>query len=118
MTIPPNIQIKYENLGSNEKTVLINIDDISVVLNRPVETLIDVFKCRGFKVVNWYDKYLIDGHISTKKLQDILDKYIFDFVLCKQCGEPLQVALKRKFELICHSCNPPKKNNPYDYKID
>ncbi|XQJ30344.1 eukaryotic translation initiation factor 5, putative [Leishmania guyanensis] len=115
----PAVQTKVEGSGNGIKTVLPNIHDICLVINRPEEVLMKYFQFElGAQrtVSTKDDKFLLMGAHPTERMQDKLYDFIRKFVLCKYCRNPetaihLDAGKKgsASISMVCGACG--KRSN-------
>ncbi|CBZ30172.1 eukaryotic translation initiation factor 5,putative [Leishmania mexicana MHOM/GT/2001/U1103] len=115
----PAVQTKVEGSGNGIKTVLPNIHDICLVINRPEEVLMKYFQFElGAQrtVSTKDDKFLLMGAHPTERMQDKLYDFIRKFVLCKHCHNPetaihLDAGKKgsASISMVCGACG--KRSN-------
>ncbi|KAK4212903.1 putative eukaryotic translation initiation factor 5 protein [Rhypophila decipiens] len=85
------IQTKIEGKGNGIKTVIPNLSSVAQSLARPGSYLIKYF---GFELGAQTnidpadDRWIINGAHESSKLQELLDGFIKNFVLCKHCKNP------------------------------
>ncbi|KAK3322130.1 domain found in IF2B/IF5-domain-containing protein [Apodospora peruviana] len=85
------IQTKIEGKGNGIKTVVVNLSSVAQSLARPGSYLIKYF---GFELGAQTnidpadDRWIINGAHEASKLQELLDGFIKNFVLCKPCQNP------------------------------
>lgn len=85
------IQTKIEGKGNGIKTVVVNLSSVAQSLARPGSYLIKYF---GFELGAQTnidpadDRWIINGAHEASKLQELLDGFIKNFVLCKHCKNP------------------------------
>ena len=93
------------NWRKNNKTYLKNLPKVSESLNRSPK---EITKWYGYKLgVNSNTKdFSLNGQYNTKKLQDLLQNYIKNHILCGICGNPETTYKITKGNLIkqCASC--------------
>lgn len=146
----PSVETKVEGRGNGIKTAIPNITAVAKALDRPPFWLLKYLAIElgtGCKLhdgqqgqhANDEDKrYIINGKFDTTRLQELLDGFIKDFVLCAKCGNPetkLRVTSKKLIESKCIACgykcftkmihklttyivNNPSTNNVADNKKD
>ena len=107
----PGLIVKIEGKGNGIKTVIVNMNDIAIALARPT-----LYCCKylGWELsvqTNFDTKsgfYIVNGIHHTEKLQDLLDGFIRNFVLCRVCDNPetklIVSATKRVVLLYCLAC--------------
>lgn len=98
----PKLEVRIKK---NNKTYLLNLDKISESLNRTDEDLIKFFSYTLGVHCNKKDG-CINGKFDADQLQEVLQKYITDYVLCKVCGNPetKYVLTKKTVTLDCSAC--------------
>ena len=87
----PAITTKIEGKGNGIKTVVENCCAIAIALNRPPE-----YVCKNFgfelgaqvQMDAKKEKYIVNGAHSPEMLQDKLDIFIRNWVLCEKCENP------------------------------
>lgn len=106
----PKIEVKVEGKGNGIKTVICNCVDVGRALDRPAEYVCKHF---GFELgaqVNMNaetEKYIVNGSHEAELLQDKLDSFIWNWVLCNECKNPettLKVGHEKKNPDITQSC--------------
>ena len=112
----PLLETKIEGRGNGIKTAIPNITAVAKALDRPPFWLLKYLAIElgaGCKILedphaNDIDKrYIINGKFDTERLQELLDGFIKDFVLCAKCGNPetkLRVTSKKLIESKCIAC--------------
>lgn len=114
----PPIVPKVEGRGNGIKTVLVNISDVALALNRDASELTKFF---GFELgsQNTFSddgrdiRAVVNGSHSTSDLQTMLTKYIEMFVLCKNCHLP-ETHYKSKGGVINQKCLACGEKSPCD----
>jgi len=105
----PKIIGKVEGRGNGIKTVLFNIVDVALSLNRDSQELTKFFGCElGSQTIydEPTDRAVVNGAHQDRDLQRHLSKYIENFVLCKQCRLP-ETNYKIKsgsISQVCQAC--------------
>ncbi|KAG5493800.1 hypothetical protein JKF63_01632 [Porcisia hertigi] len=87
----PVVLTKVEGSGNGIKTVLPNIQDVCMAINRPEEVLMKYFQFElgAQRTVSTKDnKFLLMGAHTSDRMQEKLYEFIRKFVLCKSCGNP------------------------------
>ena len=87
----PSLVVKVEGRGNGVKTVIINLDDVARSLGRPAIYLIKYFSYELGTQTHFDSKnnrYIVNGLQDAGKLQDMLDLFIKNFVLCEMCLNP------------------------------
>ena len=103
------IQTKIEGKGNGIKTVVVNLSSVAQSLARPGAYLIKYF---GFELGAQTnidpadDRWIINGAHEASKLQELLDGFIKNFVLCKPCKNPETVVniSDGQITLDCKAC--------------
>lgn len=113
-----SVIIKIEGRGNGIKTILINIQDICKSLDRPLSHIIKYIGCE-LNTNSYYDKdidkVILKGSFSRDIIQDIIYKYIYNFILCNKCNNPETVYKIRKknklytIKLKCKACGESTK---------
>lgn len=100
----PKIFGKVEGRGNGIKTVLVNVADIGLSLNREAPEITKFFGCElGSQTTFAEDRAIVNGSHRDSDLQVHLFKYIELFVLCKKCRLP-ETHYKIKDGLISQKC--------------
>lgn len=106
----PAITTKIEGRGNGIKTVVENCSAVAEALNRPPQYVAKHF---GFELGAQVqmdpknDKYIVNGQHPAELLQDKLDIFIKNWVLCESCDNPetsLKVYGPKKKPCIDASC--------------
>lgn len=87
----PALTQKIEGKGNGIKTVVTNCADIARALNRPSAYVAKHFGFEMGAQVNMdhaKDRYIVNGAHDAKSLQDKLDIFIRNWVLCIECSNP------------------------------
>jgi len=104
-----------ENLIQGKKTLLKNAGQVAKVLKRDIQHLLKFYvKETGVPATNDDSKIILNGTVNSFKVRQIFDKYIGEFVLCKQCKKPETRIITEKGVLLlkCDACgaiNPVRK---------
>lgn len=102
----PAIRAKVEGRGNGIKTVIDNCVDVARALQRPAEYVCKHF---GFELgaqcqMNAKtERYIVNGSHDPSLLQDKLDAFIRNWVLCQSCENP-ETSIKIKDGCINSSC--------------
>jgi translation initiation factor 2 beta subunit (eIF-2beta)/eIF-5 len=112
--IDPNYRYKMHKLQTktkkNNKTYFHNLEIVSNELQRDSK---EILKWYGYTLgVNSNTKdFSLNGQYNTKKLQEHLQNYITNHVLCDVCGNPETHYKSRKGNLRkkCASCGESSK---------
>ena len=104
----PRLQAKVEGRGNGIKTLIVNVTDIGLSLNREPPEICKFFGTELGSLTNFsqdkgVDRALVNGNHSAQDLQAMLCRYIENFVLCKQCRLP-ETTYKIKAGLISQKC--------------
>jgi len=121
-TMPP-LEIKVEGTTKMIKTILTNIEPLSVAVARPVDYLVTYFgqeMSANSKVDKATGKAYVTGNMSLEDLQAAVYKFIREHVTCRKCNNPETIATitgKKKnatIVLICKSCGGKTPLDPTD----
>lgn len=113
----PRVNIKYEGKNTGIKTILSNLNEISISLKRNPE---HIFKFLSYElnVQTKIDKnkYIINGKHEQDLIQNLIFCFIDKFVLCKHCENPETFFLNvTTFEMECLACG--NRSTVPDHKI-
>ncbi|KAL5497841.1 SUI3 [Sanghuangporus vaninii] len=100
---PPSIHRE-----GNKKTIFANIADISKRMHRPLEHVIQ-FMLAEMGTTGSVDgslRLVIKGRFQQKQVENVLRRYIVEYVTCKTCKSPDTLLQKenRIFFVLCESC--------------
>eukprot|EP01036_Dinobryon_divergens_P016684 gene16684-22625_t len=87
----PRITAKVEGRGNGIKTVLTNIFEVALSLNREAPEITKYFGCEMGSQTTFsaeLERAVVNGNHNAQDLQNKLSTYIEQFVLCKQCRLP------------------------------
>jgi len=104
-----------ENLIQGKKTLLKNAGPVCKTLKREILHMLKYFvKETGVPATNDDTKIILNGMVNSYKVNQIYNKYIDEFVLCKQCKKPETRIITEKGVLLlkCDACgaiNPIRK---------
>jgi translation initiation factor 5 len=85
----PKLTAKIEGSGNGIKTVITNMSAIARSLGRPPAYPTKYFGCElGAQVTIANDLFVVNGSHDPDKLQNLLYKFIKQFVLCSKCSNP------------------------------
>jgi len=107
----PDIEV----LGQGKKTFLKNAGIIAKTLKREPQHIMKFFiKETGVPADFDGTKIILNGSFNTFKLTQAYQKYITEFILCKQCNKPDTVLISEKGVNVmkCEACgaiNPVRK---------
>jgi translation initiation factor 2 beta subunit (eIF-2beta)/eIF-5 len=98
----PKVELRTKK---NNKTYLTNLDKIAQSLNRKPDELIKWFS-HNLGVSCSKKDGCINGQFDVLQIQDVLQKYIVEYVLCKVCGNPetTYVVSKKTMSMDCAAC--------------
>jgi len=102
----PALKTKVEGRGNGIKTVIDNCVAVATALQRPAEYVCKHF---GFELgaqcqMNAKtERYIVNGSHEASTLQDKLDVFIKNWVLCQSCENP-ETSIKVKDGIINSSC--------------
>jgi len=107
----PVMRVKVEGRGKMIKTIILNLSEIAVDVYRTPEYILRFF---GFelgastqidtKETN-HPKYVIIGHRTVDELNNALDKFINNFVVCGTCSKNPETVLSIKRGVLRFRCN-------------
>lgn len=87
----PRVQGKIEGSGNGIKTVIVNARDVARSLKRPPEYLTK-YAAVELGAVSKYDATVgsgtVNGAHDTRVLQDLVHKFVKQFVICPKCRLP------------------------------
>jgi len=112
----PRIIPKVEGRGNGIKTVVVNVADLATSLNRDASEITKFFGCElGAQTTMSVDddRYVVNGAHSSQDLQNLVGKYIENFVLCKNCRLP-ETHYKIKGGVISQKCMACGSKDPCD----
>jgi translation initiation factor 5 len=112
----PRIQGKVEGRGNGIKTVLTNVTDVGLALNREAPEITKFFGCELGSQTTYSaetDRAIVNGSHTDRDLQQHLSRYIENFVLCKSCRLP-ETYYKIKTGIISQKCNACGAKHPVD----
>lgn len=100
----PKIMCKVEGKGNGIKTVLSNVGEIGLALNREAPEVAKFFGCEiGSQTSTSEGRHIVNGSHTAQALQGHLSKYIEKFVLCFNCHLP-ETHYKIKSGIIAQKC--------------
>lgn len=106
---------ELESLVQGRKTILKNAGQVCKILKRDIQHLLKYFvKETGIPATNDDTKIVLNGNVNSFRVKQIYDRYIEEFVLCKQCKKPETRIIVEKGVLLlkCDACgaiNPLRK---------
>ncbi|CAO3687603.1 unnamed protein product [Rhizopus stolonifer] len=101
--VPPTIQRE-----GNKKTIFANVAEISKRLHRPAEHVIQfLFAELGTTgSIDGGQRLIIKGRFQQKQIENVLRRYIVEYVTCKTCKSPNTIMTKdnRLYFNTCEHC--------------
>ncbi|RDB17149.1 putative eukaryotic translation initiation factor 2 subunit beta [Hypsizygus marmoreus] len=108
---PPSIHRE-----GNKKTIFANVTDICKKMHRQPEHVIQfLFSEMGTTgSVDGAGRLVIKGRFQQKQVENVLRRYIVEYVTCKTCKSPDTLLTKenRIFFMACESCGSRRSVNP------
>lgn len=97
---------KYEGRGNGQRTILMNIDEISKELNRGIIEIVTFLACSfGCQhICNKEQQYVLYGTHLSENIQTNIYEYIKLFVLCNNCRNP-ETKYTLENNNICLKCD-------------
>jgi len=109
----PQLILKHESSGNGSKTCIVNVGEVGRALHRPPQY-----------ITKWFGNELgalttsakggdrdmqmafVKGHLDTRVMQPMLDKFIHKYVLCENCNLPeSNLVVKRgRITAKCRAC--------------
>ncbi|TFK73134.1 translation initiation factor [Pluteus cervinus] len=100
----------------NKKSIFANVADICKRMHRPPEHVIQfLFAELGTHgSVDGAGRLVIKGRFQQKQIENVLRRYIVEYVTCKTCKSPDTLLAKenRIFFMTCESCGSRRSVNP------
>ncbi len=96
------------------KTVLSNLYNIAAIINRKPQHIIKYLTKELATPITVKKNYVIFGtKIPASRINEKIEKYVEDFVLCKECGKPDTKIIKEdRFIFIkCLACGSRRSAN-------
>jgi translation initiation factor 5 len=87
----PKLTAKIEGSGNGIKTVITNMSAVAKSICRPPAFPTKYFGCElgaQTTITTATDLYIVNGSHDVEKLQNLLYKFIKQFVLCSKCSNP------------------------------
>jgi putative translation initiation factor aIF-2 beta subunit len=104
VTLPPPLVFRE----GSKKTIFANIYDMSVRLHRPLDHFKDyLFAELGTNgSVDGSNRLTLKGRFQQKQLENVVRRYIHEYVTCKTCKSPDTLLAKenRVWFITCESC--------------
>eukprot|EP01124_Arcella_intermedia_P005539 TRINITY_DN1327_c0_g1_i1.p1 TRINITY_DN1327_c0_g1~~TRINITY_DN1327_c0_g1_i1.p1 ORF type:complete len:189 (+),score=47.85 TRINITY_DN1327_c0_g1_i1:70-636(+) len=103
----PALLTRVEGRGKMIKTVLVNLSDVAIALERSPEYIL---KFIGYElstaVESKNNRFVVSGSRNSEELYEILDGFIEKYVLCSHCGLPEtdMDTSKDYIYLYCRAC--------------
>ena len=97
---------KVEGRGNGIKTVIVNVVEVAQALNREAPEVTKFFGCELGAQTTYAadtDRAIVNGAHTDQDLQNLIRRYIENFVLCKTCRLP-ETHYKIKDGLISQKC--------------
>jgi translation initiation factor 5 len=106
--LPPLIA-KLEGKGNGMKTVLVNIEDISKLINRLPTNVVKFFSYElGVQSMYKHKVHSLNGNHTSETLQIVFNKFMSLFVSCSECTNPetiLCIHGRKQYVLLdCTAC--------------
>ena len=99
---------------SGKNTIITNILEIASYLRRPIESLVKFLQKELAAVIKLEkDRIIINTKINSEKVNDKIQVYAKEFVICQGCGKPdteivSEKGIKSKHCLACGAKSPIK----------
>lgn len=105
---------KVKGLVEGKNTIITNITTIASYLRRPVEQLIKFLQkelAASGRLDN--DRFIINARLNSDKVNEKIELYAKNFVICTECGKPdseivTEKGIKFKHCLACGAKSPVK----------
>ncbi|KAI8056493.1 domain found in IF2B/IF5-domain-containing protein [Gilbertella persicaria] len=101
--VPPSIHRE-----GNKKTIFANVSEISKRLHRPADHVIQfLFAELGTTgSIDGAQRLIIKGRFQQKQIENVLRRYIVEYVTCKTCKSPNTIMTKdnRLYFVTCEHC--------------
>lgn len=88
-------------------TIFVNIADIAKSLDRTIDTIATFLRSELGSAIKVKDnKLFIHGKHTQVMLQQLITKFVQQFVLCSKCDNPetTYVKVKKRVDMVCASC--------------
>jgi translation initiation factor 5 len=103
----PTISLKHEGRGNGVKTLLTNLDDVGKSLNRQPLDILQYLASELSVCSNSKSSYVLNGTLEKSRVQELIQKYIAEHVLCGTCSNPETVYIKIGKDTLgkrCQAC--------------
>jgi len=104
VTLPPPVVYRE----GSKRTIFANINDMAVRLHRPLDHFKDyLFAELGTNgSVDGSNRLILKGRFQQKQLENVVRRYIHEYVTCKTCKSPDTVLGKenRVWFITCENC--------------
>lgn len=105
----PSICLKIEGKNNGIKTIISNLSNIAKNLDRDPMHILKYFAYELGVQTNFKNgRYILNGKFESHILQNIIHRFIENYVTCKLCGNPETVINsyrnRNKIEIKCNSC--------------
>jgi translation initiation factor 2 subunit 2 len=105
---------KVQGMISGKNTIITNFKDIVSYLRRPIENIVKFLQrelATPGKIEN--DRLILNSKISSDKINEKIESYVKEFVLCNECKKPdteiiSEKGIKFKHCLACGAKSPIK----------
>ena len=95
----PSFSLKYEG----NKTIILNLIEIAKKIERPIGMLKKFYAYQlGTSFITKNDRHIINGILSTARMDKCLQEFMRLYVLCGTCSNPETIIVKGK--LKCRAC--------------
>ena len=112
----PDIIIKYEGHGKNTKTIIVNLLELSNSLSRSAD---EIIKYISYEFGTQTKKNTLKGNFNKVDINNIIHKYIQEYILCTLCSLPSTSykIKKSKIKIKCSACGNNFNKMIVDHKI-
>ena len=112
----PDIVLNYEGHGKNTKTIILNLLDLANSLSRPSTEIMKYF---SYEFGTQTKQNTLKGMFSKTDMNNILHKYIQEYIVCSLCSLPSTSykIKKSKIKIICSACGNESSKLPSEHKI-
>lgn len=107
----PRAAVVLEGRSTNTRTLVTNLAAISQALKRPPAFLLKYMAYeRGTKAEVKHDKFMLRGTFTAGDVQEMIYKYIGDYVLCPDCNNPeTYFEVEKAVVMKCYACGKRNK---------